>query len=129
MNFPYRAAIKIAGTIGLLCCAACSGDTNAVRDTLVAVGVGANTASSPDFVARSRPTNLDYIPVGTQASSRTRAAKTADELKAAEDEMEALRVQNEALGQEARAAGATSAPEPAEPAPSVKKKPANTRQN
>ena len=74
--------------------AACSGDANPVRDTLVATGVGAQPKPAPDFVAASRPQTIDYIPVAP-APAKT-AAKSADQVKAAEAAMDKTRTANEA---------------------------------
>lgn len=104
--------------------AACSGDTNPVRDTLVSVGAGPTLAQSPDFVQRSRPANLDYLPVGVAAPERPVQARTADEVKAVEAEMESLRSRNESAARAAVQAGATPAPEPARAAPPPARKPA-----
>jgi hypothetical protein len=67
---------------------------------------------SPDFVQRSRPANLDYIPVGTSATARPTLAKTADEVKAAEAEMDAVRTRNEQAAEIARQSGETPPPKP-----------------
>jgi hypothetical protein len=127
----YRFSVKCFAVGAIVVLAACSGDTNPVRDALVAVGAGPKTAATPDFVAQSRPTNLDYLPVGTETPPRPTKAKTADEVKAAEAEMDSLRAQNEAQGRTAVQAGATPAPEPAKVAPQrsaapAKKKPPQT---
>jgi hypothetical protein len=109
----YRTFVKSFAMATLAALAACSGDTNPVRDTLVAVGAGPKTAESPDFVARSRPATLEYLPVGAAAPARPTAARTADEVKAAEAELDAVRARNEAAAQTAVQAGDTPAPEAA----------------
>lgn len=101
--------------------AGCNGGFNPVRDVATAVGAGPQTAATPDFVARSRPANLDYMPIGTPAPERPTPARTADEIKAAEAELEALRSRNEAAGAAAAELGKTPPPEPI-------KVPANTSQ-
>jgi len=95
--------------------AACSGDLNPVRDAMVATGVGAQTQQAPEFVARSRPERLDYIPVGTSAPPRPVPAKTADQVKAVEGELDQIRARNEAQAEAARRAGATPPPAPVKP--------------
>jgi hypothetical protein len=92
----------------LLGLAACSGDTNPVRDALVTTGVGAQPKPAPDFVATTRPQTLDYIPVGTAPAKS--AAKSADQVKAAEAAMDKTRATNESRAATARRLGATPAP-------------------
>ncbi|WP_193557336.1 hypothetical protein [Microvirga pakistanensis] len=91
---------------------ACTGGSNPVRDIAVAVGAGPKTAPTPDFVARSRPQNLDYMPIGTAVEGRPTAARTAAEVKAEEAELDALRARNEAAGAAAARLGGTPPPEP-----------------
>ena len=87
-------------------------NSNPVRDVAAAVGAGPRMAPTPDFVARSRPATLDYMPIGTPAAERPTPARTAAEIKAAEAEMDALRTRNEAAGAEATELGKTPPPEP-----------------
>ena len=100
--------------------AGCTTDTNPVRDAVASAGFGPKIAPAPDFVARSRPARLDFIPVGTGASGRPTPARTADEVKAAEAEMEAVRAANDAAAQAARQGGSSAAapaPVPVKPKP------------
>ena len=90
--------------------AACSADLNPVRDVAVATGIGAPPRNAPDFVARSRPDKLEYLPVGSSALARETPAKTQGRISSFEAEMEAVRAANEAKAAEARAAGATPPP-------------------
>ncbi len=99
---------RIAGTGALLALAACSGDLNPVRDLAVATGVGAEPKPAPDFIAKSRPAEVDYIEPGL--AERPSKAKSAAEVKAAEAEMDQIRAKNEA---EAAAARQLGAPPPA----------------
>lgn len=115
----YRKAVKGFACAGLVALAACS-ETNLVRDSFVAVGAGPQNAETPDFVAETRPANLDYVPVGSTAPARTTAARTADEVKAAEAELEAIRERNERAAQSALRSGQTPPPAP------VKVKPATS---
>lgn len=73
------------------------GDANPVRDQLNAAGIGPKAVTAPDFVAQSRPRELDYVPVGTAAQDRPRA-KSAAEVKTLEAELEAARGRNAARG-------------------------------
>jgi hypothetical protein len=97
--------------------AGCSGDINPVRDVVVGVGVGADRKKAQDFVERTRPAQVDYMPVGVSAPARPIAAKPIAGVKAAEAEMDALRAANEARAAEARQAGATPPPQPPPPPP------------
>ncbi len=118
MTTRFSAGFRRLCLAGALCgLAACSGDANPVRDTLVATGVGAQPKPAPDFVAASRPQTLDYIPVGT-APAKT-AAKSADQVKAAEAAMDKTRTANESQAAAARRLGSTPAPT----APSVPRSP------
>ena len=72
---------------------ACAG--NPARDLAVAAGVtGGEPKPPPDFVARTRRKNLDYIPVGTSAPRRAYRVKTPDEVKGAESELQARGASN-----------------------------------
>jgi hypothetical protein len=111
-----------AFSLAMLAAAGLAGcNSNPVRDVATAVGAGPQMAPSPDFVARSRPANLDYMPIGTPVPERPTPARTAEEIKAAEAELDALRAQNEAAGAAAAELGKTPPPEPI-------KLPANTSQ-
>jgi hypothetical protein len=87
-------------------------NSNPVRDVATSLGAGPQVAPTPDFVARSRPATLDYMPIGTPVPERPTPARTADEIKAAEAELDALRTRNEAAGAAAAEAGKTPPPEP-----------------
>jgi hypothetical protein len=107
-----RAAIMAVAMLAIANAAGCANGSNPVRDVVAAVGAGPKLAPTPDFVAGSRPGSLDYIPIGTSQSGRPTAARTADEIKAAEAELDALRAQNEAAGAAAAQLGGTPAPQP-----------------
>jgi hypothetical protein len=98
--------LGIAGALVIL--TACSADTNLVRDAAVATGVGAEPKPAPDFVAGSRPAELDYIRPGL--ATRSGQAKTTDQVKAMETEMERTRTTNESKAAEARDLGARTGP-------------------
>jgi hypothetical protein len=107
-----RKCLDLALAGALLALAACSGDINPVRDVAVATGVGAQQATAPEFIEKSRQADVDYQPVGVAPSARARSAKTADEVKAAEAEMERVRATNESRANSARRLGASPAPSP-----------------
>jgi hypothetical protein len=92
----------------LLGLAACSGDTNFVRDAAVATGVGAEPKPAPDFVASTRPAELSYSPVGVPTAPFV--AKTPAQVKAAEAAMDQARAANENQAAEARQLGSSPAP-------------------
>ncbi|WP_201752103.1 hypothetical protein [Microvirga arsenatis] len=119
-SIPRAAAIAatLAAAAGL---AGCQGGANPVRDVATSLGGGPQVAATPDFVARSRPANLDYMPIGTPVPERPTPARTAEEVKAAEAELDALRARNEAAGAAAAELGSTPPPEPV-------RLPANTSQ-
>lgn len=106
--------IAIAGFTALAVAnvAACASGSNPTRDALASMGAGPKMAQTPDFVASSRPQSLDYMPIGTAQPGRAIAARTADEIKAAEAELDAMRARNEAAGAAAAQLGGTPAPEP-----------------
>jgi hypothetical protein len=87
----------------------CSPTTNPVRDVFADFGAGPPKPEAPDFVAQTRPAQLDYIPVGRAAAAPKAAARTPEEIAKLEDELEAARARNEAQGAAARRAGATPA--------------------
>ncbi|WP_200879383.1 hypothetical protein [Microvirga sp. BSC39] len=106
----------------MLTAAAVAGcNSNPVRDVATSLGAGPQVAPTPDFVARSRPATLDYMPIGTPVPERPTPARTAEEIKAAEAELDALRSRNEAAGAAAAEMGKTPPPEPV-------RLPANTSQ-
>lgn len=92
--------------------AACADGSNPAKDLATTLGAGPKNAPTPDFVAASRPQSLDYMPVGTRGTGRTTAARTPDEIKAAEAELDAIRTQNEAAGAAAAQLGGTPPPQP-----------------
>ena len=106
-------------------CAGAWPDANPVRDAAVAAGFGAKITPAPEFVAQTRPAKLDYIPVGTAATGRPTAARTAAEVKAAEAELDAVRAANEAAAKAAQQASGTPAPGPVpvKPKPAAAKTP------
>jgi hypothetical protein len=50
----------------------------------VAVGAGGKPAPAPEFVAGSRPADLDYVPVGTTKAGPAKPARKPEEAKAVE---------------------------------------------
>ncbi|MEE1657734.1 hypothetical protein VB618_16135 [Microvirga sp. CF3062] len=96
-------------------------NSNPVRDVATSLGAGPQVAPRPDFVERSRPADLEYMPIGTPVPQRSTPARTAEEIKAAEAELDALRSRNEAAGAAAAELGKTPPPQPV-------RLPANTSQ-
>lgn len=96
--------------------AACAGDTNPVRDLVAGVGAGPPPAKTPDFVEKTRPAQVDYIPIAKTTPERPTKPRTADEVKAAETAMDKVRTDNEAAAAAAAKEGAsTPPPKPAAP--------------
>lgn len=93
---------------------ACSTDANPVRDLALAAGIGGEPKPAPDFISRTRPGEVDYLPVGVSAPRRTARAKKATEVAKVEGEMDALKLRNEARAVEAKSAG-TDAGKPMTP--------------
>jgi len=114
-------ALALAASSAL---AACSADTNPVRDVFVAAGAGGVPSPAPDFVARSRPQSLDYVPVGTAKTGPAAPARKPEEAQAVEAELDVLRARTEAEAAALRAAGASpppAAPSAIPPTPAQKK--------
>ena len=91
---------RLGGAGALLALAACAGDVNPVRDAAVSAGIGSEPRPAPDFVASTRPGELDYIRPGV--ATRSSKAKSADEVKALEASMEQTRAANERKAAAAR---------------------------
>jgi hypothetical protein len=115
-SLPFRAAAIALTMLAVGNVAACTDGSNPTKELANSLGLGPKITESPDFVARSRPKSLDYMPIGVAAAERPTKARTAEEIKAAEAEMDALRAQNEAAGAAAARLGGTP-----EPAPVIKK--------
>jgi|GEM_PF-2692847 len=109
LSIPRAAAfaLTLCTSAGLAGC-----NSNPVRDVATSLGAGPQVAPTPDFVARSRPATLDYMPIGTPVAERPTPARTAAEIKAAEAELDGLRTRNEAAGAAAAELGKTPPPEP-----------------
>lgn len=125
MNFRQGVlgSFALAASVSL---AACSADINPARDVFVAAGVGGVPAPAPDFVARSRPETLDYVPVGTAREVRPTPARKPEETRAVEAELDTLRTRKEAEAAALRAAASgapTPAPSAAPPAKPASKQP------
>jgi hypothetical protein len=104
---------------------ACS-SANPTGEFLESSGLAPTVSPRSDFVERSRPKTLDYMTIGTADPGRATAAKTPDEVKAAEAELDSDRARNFALGTEAANLGGTPPPPPV-PAPAPSQKPARKK--
>jgi hypothetical protein len=101
LHFPASALALLGIALG-----GCAGDTNPVRDLAVASGVtGGEPKPAPDFVARTRPAQAEYVPIGVSPPRRSRA-KDKNEVENAEAQMNQLSRANEARAAQARRAGA-----------------------
>jgi hypothetical protein len=65
-----------------------------------------------DFVAKSRPTSVDYMPVGVVPPARSMKPRDPAKVKELEAEMEATRMRHDRLG--GRKPPATAKPKPAD---------------
>lgn len=100
LSLPTRLLLAIAAAAAL---GACSGDGNLVRDAAMASGVtGSEPKPAPDFVARSRPASVDYLPIAAAPSRGSTRPKSAAAVRDAEAEMADLRRKNEMRGAGAR---------------------------
>ncbi|MCJ2037212.1 hypothetical protein [Methylobacterium sp. J-068] len=99
----FAASLAAIGLLG-----GCSGDLNPMR---IAYGTGeaGPPAKAPDFVAQSRRSDGDFMPVGVSAPARPIRAKSAEGTKALEDELLAARGRNEARGRSAASVPAQKA--------------------
>lgn len=89
----------------------CSGDANPIKEAYVGAGYGPKPVEAPDFVARSRREEADYLPVGESAPRRPVRARSSEGQRALEAELEGARSRNEARGRAAAgAARATGVP-------------------
>lgn len=95
--------------------AGCAGDEG-FKGVAEAAGMATTPQESKAFVRDARPSEVQYIPVG---SSVTRAAprKPVEDYKKIETELEAKQKANEAAGETAKSLGATPPPEPAKVKP------------
>ncbi len=85
--------------------AGCAGDANPVRDVAIVSGLtGGEPKAAPDFVARTRPAQLDYLPVGVSPPPRRYRAKDKGEVESAESQMNRISRANEARAAQARRA-------------------------
>lgn len=109
LSIPRKAVLALT-LCSVASVAGCN--SNPVRDVATSLGAGPQVAPTPDFVTRSRPATLDYMPIGTPAPERQTPARTAAEIKAAEAELDAVRSRNEAAGAAAAELGKTPPPQP-----------------
>ena len=101
-SFFIPALALLGATLG-----GCVSESNPVRDLAVASGLtGGEPKPAPDFVANSRPSQVDYVPITAKAPARRYRAKDKDEVESAEAQMNQLSRANEARGAQARRAGA-----------------------
>jgi hypothetical protein len=101
-RFPIPAVLVaiVAATL-----AGCAGDANPVRDVAIVSGLtGGEPKPAPDFVARTRPAELDYLPVGVSPPPRRYRAKDKGEVESAESQMNRISRANEARAAQARRA-------------------------
>ncbi|WP_264045058.1 hypothetical protein [Methylobacterium flocculans] len=103
-NPQFVAALAVIGLLG-----GCSSDLNPMR-AAYGTGEAGPPAQAPDFVAQSRRSGDDFMPVGVSAPARPIRAKSAEGTKALEDELLAARGRNEARGRSAEGAAKGAKP-------------------
>ena len=86
---------------------------NSVKDAANAAGIGPKAVTAPDFVARSRPSAPDYLPIGLAAPAPATRPRSEARTKELETELSAARGRNTARGAQAERAGAAVKPKPA----------------
>lgn len=105
-RLPF-ALVLLAGTA---LTGGCASDVNPLRDAYVGAGGGPREAKPADFVAESRKSGGDFLPVGVSAPQRPIRAKSSESAKALEAELVGARGRNEARGRAAESAGRAANP-------------------
>jgi hypothetical protein len=101
-HFPALAIVLVGAALG-----GCASEGNPVRDLALASGLtGGEPKPAPDFVARTRPAQAEYVPIAAIPPSRRYRAKDKEEVESAEAQMKQLSRANEARAAQARRAGA-----------------------
>lgn len=85
----------------------CSSDVNPLKAAFT--GADPRPVTAPDFVAGSRRSDADYMPVGESAPRRTIRARNAAGQSALEAELEGARSRNQAKGRAAEGAAKDAA--------------------
>ncbi|CAO4164775.1 DUF4148 domain-containing protein [Methylorubrum populi] len=91
------------------CLGGCSSDVNPLKSAFVDAGYGPKRVDAPDFVAKSRKGDADYMPVGESAPRRAIRARNAAGQSALEAELEGARSRNEVKGRAAEGAAKDAA--------------------
>lgn len=108
---PLRILALLPVLAGIALTGACSSDVNPLREAYVQSGAGGpRDAKAADFVANSRRTGSDFMPVGVSAPQRAIRAKSNEGAKALEADLEGARSRNEARGRAAESAGRATPP-------------------
>ncbi|MGX5774659.1 hypothetical protein [Methylorubrum zatmanii] len=87
----------------------CSSDVNPLKSAFVEAGYGPKAVDAPDFVAKSRKSDADYMPVGESAPRRAVRARNAAGQSALQAELEGARSRNEVKGRAAEGAAKDAA--------------------
>lgn len=102
----------LKSVVGAALLALLAGGCTVVRGAAELTGMATTPGEPKPFVVEQRPTDPQYVPVGTTVS-RTAPRKTVAEFQQLEAELTAKQISNEAAGTQARALGATPPPAPA----------------
>lgn len=100
-----RPLARLAALTVPLAAAACSGDVNPIKAGFVEAGYGPKAVAAPDFVVKSRRSDVGYMPVGESAPRPELRARSAEGQKTLQAELEGARGRNEARGRAAEGAG------------------------
>lgn len=106
----FRLPTLAALAAGTAMAGGCSSDVSPLREAYMQVAPAPKPVAAPDFVARSRRTDGDFLPVGVSAPVRPIRAKSSEGMKALTEELEGARGRNEAKGRAAESAGRAAKP-------------------
>lgn len=112
---PSTGHLALLALLALPACTMVEG--NPLKEAANAAGIGPKAVAAPDFVANSRPSAPDYLPIGLSAPPPATRPRSAAKVKDLEAELSAARGHNTARGAQAQRAGAAVKPKPAPPAP------------
>lgn len=91
----------------------CAEGANPVRDIALSTGLATPAKTPPEFVTKTRPSSLEFMPVGVKAPPRPLAMKTLAEVEASKAALDGSRTKNDANASIAKQLGSTPKPEPA----------------
>ncbi|PSC06341.1 hypothetical protein SLNSH_03390 [Alsobacter soli] len=91
--------IAVAGiAFGGAGCSAQTSGSSGLKPITDKLNITTTVPPAADFVEKSRPQSMDYMPVGVVPPARSVKPRTPDQVKALEAEMEGTRKRHDALG-------------------------------